>query len=116
VASELFHIVGSGDWAEAQAVGRYAPDQFALEGFIHLSQREQILRPANLLYGGRTDLLLLRIDPDLLRADVVYEPGSHGESELFPHLYGQLNLDAVVGVVPFACEADGSFVLPSELS
>jgi len=115
VASELFHIIGSADWADAQAAGRYAPDQFAFEGFIHLSEREQILRPANLLYLDRADLLLLRIDPELLRADVVYEPGSHGEPELFPHLFGQLNLDAVIGVVPFPCEPDGSFVLPSEL-
>ena len=113
--SVVFHIVGSRDWAEAQHRGRYAPDAFAIEGFIHLSSRGQILRPANLLYAGRDDLQLLVIDVSRLRAQVVYEPGSHGEDELFPHLYGQLNLDAVLDVVQFPCGPDGKFQLPSNL-
>jgi len=109
----VFHIVGSPDWADAQDRGRYAPDAFAADGFVHLSNRDQILRPANLLYSGRTDLKLLVIEVSRLRARVVYEPGSHGEDELFPHLYGQLNLDAVIDVVDFPCNPDGTFALPT---
>ncbi|NNC79025.1 MAG: DUF952 domain-containing protein [Acidimicrobiales bacterium] len=115
VAPALFHILGADEWAAAQAVGWYEPDGFAAEGFVHLSERDQILRPANLLYRGQADLSLLRIDPARLEAEVVYEPGSHGEAELFPHLYGQLNIDAVDDVIGFPCEPDGSFVLPAGL-
>jgi len=111
----LFHIIGEAEWARAEARGHYGPDSLTVEGFIHLSERGQILRPANLLYSGRGDLKLLVIDRSILRADVVYEPGSHGEDEVFPHLYGQLNLDAVVRTVDFPCEADGRFVLPADL-
>ena len=53
------------------------------------------------------------IEVSRLRARVVYEPGSHGEDELFPHLYGQLNLDAVIDVVDFPCNPDGTFALPT---
>jgi uncharacterized protein (DUF952 family) len=109
----VFHIIGSRDWADAQDRGRYAPDAFAADGFVHLSNRDQILRPANLLYRGRTDLKLLVIEVSRLRARVVCEPGSHGEDELFPHLYGQLNLDAVIDVVDFPCNPDGTFALPT---
>lgn len=112
----LFHIVGDADWALAQKAGTYTPSGFAAEGFVHLSQKHQILRPANLLYEGRKDLVLLVIEPTLLAADVVFEPGSHGEAELFPHLYGPLNVDAVTDVVAFPSQADGSFVLPEALS
>jgi len=115
VAPALFHIIGADQWAAVQAVGWYEPDGFAAEGFVHLSERDQILRPANLLYRGRSDLSLLRIDPARLKAEVVYEPGSHGEAELFPHLYGRLNIDAVDDVIGFPGEPDGSFVLPAGL-
>jgi len=113
--TSLFHIVGRNEWSQASELGRYAPAAFAVEGFVHLSQKSQILRPANLLYRDRDDLVLLRIDPSALHAEVVYEPGSHGEAELFPHLYGQLNIDAVTEVIDFPCSPDGSFVLPSAL-
>jgi len=113
--SVLFHIIGAAEWTEAERLGCHAPQSLATEGFIHLSERRQILRPANLLYAGRQDLELLVIDRSKLRADVVYEPGSHGEDELFPHLYGQLDLDAVSRRVDFPCGADGQFVLPSDL-
>ena len=108
----VFHIISKSDWANAKDEVDYSPASFASEGFIHLSQKSQILRPANLLYNGEDDLLLLVLAVDELGPELRYEPGSHGESELFPHLYGELNVSAVVDVVEFPCQADGSFVLP----
>ncbi len=116
MTDRLFHIVARSDWSEAETLGRYAPDSYAVEGFIHLSRLDQVLRPANLLYRGRSDLVLLVVEPERLRPDVVFEPGSHGEDELFPHLYGPLNLDAVVAVIDFPAGNDGGFELPAELS
>lgn len=110
--TDLFHIIDTATWHAAQQHPRYAPSSFATEGFIHLSLRDQILRPANLLYHGRDDLLLLVIDAGKVDAPVVMEPGSHGEDELFPHMYGELNLDSVDRVVDFPCADDGSFSLP----
>ncbi len=115
MASVLFHIISVDDWAEAQRSGGYNPSSLAIEGFIHLSARDQILRPANLLYRGRDDLLLLRLDAEALGEAVVWEPGSHGEAEDFPHLYGPLPLSAVVGTIDFPCGPDGGFVLPEAL-
>lgn len=112
----LFHIVSRSDWAQAQQLGRYEPSGFAAEGFIHLSKKSQILRPANLLYHGRDDLLLLVIETSMLGSAVVFEPGSHGEDELFPHLYSRLGLDTVIGTVDFPCRQDGSFELPAQIS
>jgi glutathione S-transferase len=37
-------------------------------------------------------------------------------SEVFPHLYGPLNLDAVVQILPFPAGSDGTFRLPGSLS
>jgi len=111
-----YRIISDEEWAAARVSGEFVPDRYDEEGFVHLSARGQVLRPANLLYTGRTDLKLLVVKLARLQAEVLFEPGSHGEAELFPHLYGHLNVDAVIGVIDFPCEPDGSFRLPDELA
>ena len=100
--------------AEAQAEGRYAAPSLDSQGFIHCSAPAQVLGVANFLYAGQPDLVLLVIDPARLSAELrweEYEPGS----PYFPHLYGPLNLDAVIRVLPFPPAADGTFQLPERL-
>lgn len=109
----IIHIVPQNAWSDAQERGSYEGDSLASEGFIHCSTPQQTLWVANRRFAGRTDLLLLCIDADRLRADLRYE-----ESEVdqrFPHIYGPLNLDAVVKVVPFPPDAHGRFSLPAEI-
>jgi uncharacterized protein (DUF952 family) len=90
------------------------PSAFGAEGFIHLSTPAQVLRVADARFAGARDLVLLCVSVGRLRAPLRYEPGDPGSDELFPHLYGPLNVDAVVRVVPFG-EGEHGFVLPSEV-
>jgi uncharacterized protein (DUF952 family) len=92
-------------------LGDYRLNTLATEGFIHCSTPEQVLGPANALYHGREDLVLLVIEPSRLAADLVYED-CYEAGQAFPHIYGPLNLDAVSRVVPFPPRPDGSFELP----
>ena len=55
------------------------------------------MRVAQRLFRGRRDLILVRIDPDVLEPEVRLENLEGGE-ELFPHIYGELDLSAVTGV------------------
>jgi uncharacterized protein (DUF952 family) len=80
-------------------------------GFIHCSFREQVQGVADLAYRGRDDVVLLEIDPDLLVAPVRAEEGDGGGA-VFPHLYGPLNRDAVVRVVPVRPGQDGRLRIP----
>ena len=107
----LVHICAADDWQLAQGRGELRPDSLEAAGFIHLSTPEQVHLPANRLYEGRLDLVLLRIDPDRLTAPVRWEAGvpTDPESMLFPHLYGPLPVGAVTSVTPYRPEADGSF-------
>ena len=57
-------------------------------------------------FKGQTGLVLLEIDVSKLRAPVKHEPA---DADVFPHLYGPLNLDAVVGTRPLAAGEDGGF-------
>ena len=112
----LLHITTAEDWEAARAAGEVVtPSLTGAEGFVHLSTPEQVHLPADRLYAGRTDLVLLVIDPDRLDAEVRWEPGVPGdpESMRFPHLYGPIPADAVVDVVAWSPRPDGTFAPPA---
>jgi len=137
----IIHIVKRSEWAQAVARGTYAPASLRAEGFIHCSTVAQLVDTANRFCRGYHGLVVLCIDESRLKAELKYEaagvtpapsvkaarrwrarplpwlntaPPSPGE--LFPHLYGELNVDAVARVVELPCEADGSFRLPAALA
>lgn len=109
----IFHIASSDAWAAAAAA--YQPEMFPIDGFIHCSTQAQVIQVANARFRGRLGLVLLSIDTDKVKAEIVYE-NLEGGQQLFPHIYGELNRDAVVQVSAFVPGGDGSFVLPSELA
>lgn len=110
----LVHLAERDRWDAARDTGAYLPAEFTADGFIHLSGLHQVLTPANRFYRGRDDLVALVVDAHLIADALVWEPGT-GTQEYFPHLYGALGADAVLGEIPFSPEPDGSFFLPPEL-
>ena len=109
----LFHITTRAAWAEAQAAGAYRAPSLATEGFIHLSDDRQWLAVANRLFRGKPGLVLLSIRRDLLMSEVRYEPA---DGEIFPHLYGPLDLAAVVDVLELPVGPDGAIGIPAALA
>lgn len=111
----IAHIVKRSEWDKALALGTYAPASFRSEGFIHCSTLAQVIGTANRFYRGQRDLIVLCIEESRLTAELKYEapaiPHDEVAGDLFPHLYGELNVEAVARVVELPCEADGSFVL-----
>ncbi|HTQ20384.1 DUF952 domain-containing protein [Mycobacterium sp.] len=107
-AAVLVHLCGAEEWPRVASGGDIRPDSV---GFVHLSRPEQVHLPANRIYRGRTDLLLLYIDPAALDSPVRWEPGvpTDPESMLFPHLYGPLPARAVIKVTAYSPAPDGSF-------
>ncbi|HJT91060.1 MAG TPA: DUF952 domain-containing protein [Mycobacterium sp.] len=109
--SALVHICSADEWRLAQIRGDHRPDSLDTNGFVHLSTPEQVHLPANRLYAGRADLVLLHIDPACLTAEVLWEPGvaTDPDSMVFPHLYGPLPVAAVISVSPYRPDANGRF-------
>ena len=104
----IFHITHPADWEHARQQGQYTSGSLTSEGFIHCSKPDQILNTANRFYAGQKGLLLLAIAPARVEAEIRFE-NLEGGKELFPHIYGPLNLDAVTAVLPFEPDADGGF-------
>ena len=117
----VFHIAVEADWDEAERRGLYVVPSLDREGFIHCSTSEQVIDTANAFFPGRRDLVLLFVDDQRTTAEVRDEPSAdaqhggteRGEVELFPHLYGPLNLDAVVAVEPLRPGSDGTLTVRS---
>jgi uncharacterized protein (DUF952 family) len=109
--SVLVHICGAEDWRHAMACGELRPDSLDRNGFVHLSTPEQVHLPANRLYAGRADLVLLHIDPAHLSSEVRWEPGVAADPDamVFPHLYGALPVAAVINVTPYLPDSSGRF-------
>ena len=101
----IFHIATLADWESAQQSGSYTTSTLgrtlAEEGFIHASRTDQWEGVRERFYADVAQpLVLLEIDTDLLDVPVVEEVPAPGMTETFPHVYGPIRPDAVVGVVP----------------
>ncbi|WP_026677289.1 DUF952 domain-containing protein [Fictibacillus gelatini] len=99
-------------WEQAKAQGEIHEESLLTEGFIHCSFLEQATKTAEKHFAGETDLVLLKIDPDLVQAEIKYERASNGKE--YPHVYGPINIDAVTAAVFFVKNENGEFVLPME--
>jgi len=104
----IFHITLLSEWQNALEDGIYHASSLAGEGFMHCSTREQVASSANRHFSGRKGLVLLHIDPTRAESEVRYENTSGGV-ELFPHIYGPLNLEAVIRVETLDPFEDGLF-------
>jgi uncharacterized protein (DUF952 family)/GNAT superfamily N-acetyltransferase len=119
----ILHLTNSANWIEAQKQGFITAPSLAAEGFIHCSTEHQMSDVANKYYRGATDMVLVHINPAALTSPLKWEPPAHidGSPSLpdeprFPHIYGVINLDAVIRVIDFPPNLDGSFDLPSQLT
>jgi uncharacterized protein (DUF952 family) len=107
----LVHLCPTDEWSSAKTRGELRPESLTSVGFIHLSTPQQVHLPANRLYRGREDLVLLHIDPGHLDSPIRWELGvaTDPDSMLFPHLYGALPVSAVINVTSYRPAADGTF-------
>ena len=116
----IYHLTTRKEWKYALATGDYRTKDLDHEGFIHCSNREQLLPVAMNFFPNRRKLSILIIEPTLLTSQLKWEksnepPPGVPAGEKFPHLYGPLNLDAVQKVLDMERDADDNFVLPDNL-
>ena len=118
----ILHLLSRESWVEAQAQGQLVAPSVATEGFAHCSTEHQMVDVANKYYSGATNMVLLNIDPTKLTSQLKFEPPAHLDGSpalphepLFPHIYGPINLDAVIEVIDFPCRSNGDFAAPPQL-
>jgi len=110
----IYKIAPSSLWGEAERAGRFvgAPVDHA-DGYIHFSTAEQARETAAKHFAGQPDLVLVAVDAEALGPALKWEPSRGGA--LFPHLYGELPLSAVIWTKPLPLGPDGLHVFPEAL-
>lgn len=93
----IYHVTTASDWEAAKQKGFYDHPSLLAEGFIHCSQDHQVAGVLERYFSGKTDLLKLVIDTDKLTSKFVFD-WSPSTADTFPHVYGTINIDAVVDV------------------
>ncbi|HUI48691.1 MAG TPA: DUF952 domain-containing protein [Acidimicrobiia bacterium] len=110
----IFHITTTPEWDRARRDGAYRAESLDAEGFIHCSLPTQVNHVADWFYREIPDLVLLCIDPEELTSELRYEPSADAFAGEFPHVYGPIDLEAVVAAMPWAAGENG-FALPDHV-
>ncbi len=85
----ILHVARRKAWEAARPLGLYDVESVDGEGFIHCCTGEQLAGVLQRYFEGGTDLVLLQIDPERVTSEIRWEAG-------FPHIYGPLELEAVI--------------------
>ena len=107
----IYKICPASAWREAERLGVYrgsADD--ARDGFIHFSGASQVAETARKHFSGQSGLFLIEVDADALGDQLRWERSRN--DELFPHLYGELDLGSVTNVMDMPLRSDGTHAIP----
>ena len=91
----IYHIVLPEVWAAFDG-DLYASESLGSEGFIHCSFAEQLDAVLQRYYSGAERVVIIEIDTDRLLSPVRAEPSTN--NEIYPHIYGAINRDAILRV------------------
>jgi uncharacterized protein (DUF952 family) len=92
----IYHITTQVRWKEFAHSDTYAPTTYVTEKFIHCCGAHQLEGVLNRYFKYIKNLVVLHLDETKLKAPLIYEPSTN--QELFPHLFGAINKDAIVQV------------------
>jgi len=104
----IVHALPKTEWQTAKVRGTYGEDSLKKFGFIHCSPIDYIADVANERFKNVRGLVLICIDDQKVKAEIQWEDHD-GFGRFYPHIYGLLNFDAIVDVIPFEPDRDGNY-------
>lgn len=107
-AGITYHLVPADIWAERKGAAEYVPEAYAQDGFIHCTNGlDELVTVANMFYTGDSrDFMTLVLDSPKILSEVRYDD----PNQTYPHIYGPLNTDAVIGELVVSRAEDGTFL------
>ena len=110
----IYKVCSQSHWDSAKGAGVFKGVAIDLsDGYIHFSSAEQLAETLDKHFSGQTDLVLLTVNADAISENLKWEPSRGGA--LFPHLYTDLPLEAIVAEQNLTTDVQGKFILPEGL-
>lgn len=91
----------------------YLPVDFETDGFVHCTDGAEALSTVLTTYyrDEPGDWVVLYLDAERITSTVRYDDPAN----LYPHVYGPINRDAIIAVKEIDRAADGTFLRPQPL-
>ncbi len=93
----IYHIVFPEVWEKFKDKNEYEAESLQTEGFIHCSFADQLETVIGRYYKNADHILILEIDSEKLTSGYIEEPSTN--NEIYPHIYGKINRDSIIGIV-----------------
>ena len=94
----IYHVTTAAEWKAAKEKNYYESPSLKTEGFIHCSGQHQVAGVLEKYFHGKTGLVKLVIDTAKLTSNYL-EEWSNSSMDTFPHIYGPINIDAVIDII-----------------
>lgn len=104
----LYLLAAQADFEQALTDGYFSRDSLVDEGFIHASPLHQLTRVANKYYRNVVNPMAIQVETELVEPEVKWESAA---GDVYPHIYGKMNMSAVVSAQAIALNDDGQFAL-----
>lgn len=112
----IYHLTAAGSWSLACTQGvDYTHPSLTTEGLIHCARADQLDGVVQRYFSGWTEVEVLCIDVAQVEAEIRWE-GPIATGGPFPHIYGPLNLNAVLSALHLKADAAGRFPWPFDTS
>jgi len=99
IVEMIFHITTLGWWNSLRRLIHYESPEQNEDGFIKCCTSGQLMSVIEEHFTDQKDLIILHIDPDLLKSELRYE--RYSEEGPFPHIYGKLNRNSIIDIEYF---------------
>jgi uncharacterized protein (DUF952 family) len=111
MSAAIYKIVPASLWREAEAAGCFTGSHVdRRDGYIHCSTATQAPQTARRHFAGISDLLIVAVSTAALGDALRWEPSRDGA--LFPHIYVDLPMSAVLWVKPLPLDTSGEHAFP----
>jgi uncharacterized protein (DUF952 family) len=104
----IYHITSEERWLKALDRGYYEHESLKNEGFIHCSFLEQIPRTLTKHFPQESQVYVLHIVEKRVR-DILRKEANPESGEIFPHLYGKMDITAIEDVSIWEKDENGAW-------